>query len=132
LSKAKIIIWRLRVSRVLTQLKRLVELRREVERRFRINTGKGGTPSLPCQRGKPMDKGMEELVEKRLDDMGLDGDRPHSPELRAAARAYCLGLIREDIENSTQVTLSEALDSAEGMTLGFVAGYEACLNTRES
>jgi hypothetical protein len=66
-------------------------------------------------------------VEKRLDDMGLSGERPHSPELRAAARAYCVGLVREDIENTTQVSLSETLDSAEGMTLGFVAGYECCL-----
>lgn len=79
-----------------------------------------------------MVKSMEELLENRLDDMGLNGERPHSPELRAAARAYCLSLVREDIENTTQVSLSEALDSAEGMTLGFVAGYEACLNTRES
>ena len=79
-----------------------------------------------------MDKSMEELVENRLDDMGLNGERPHSPELRAAARGYCLGLVSEDIKNTTHVSLSEALDSAEGMTLGFVAGYEVCLSARES
>lgn len=73
---------------------------------------------------------IEREVEKRLDDMGLDGDRPHSPELRAAARAYCLGLVREDIEGTTQALVSEALDSAEGMTMGFVAGYESCLKAR--
>jgi len=70
---------------------------------------------------------IEREVEKRLDDMGLDGERAHSPELRAAARAYCLGLIHEDIENTSRIILSESLDNAEGMTLGFVAGYEACL-----
>jgi len=78
-----------------------------------------------------MGKSVEELVEKRLDDMGLNGERPHSPELRAAARAYCLGLISEDIENSTQALLSESLDSAEGMTLEFVEGYEACLKAHK-
>jgi hypothetical protein len=71
---------------------------------------------------------IEREVEKRLDDMGLDGERPHSTELRVAARAYYLGLVCEDIKNTTEITLSEALDSAEGMTLGFVAGYEASLS----
>jgi len=75
---------------------------------------------------------IEREVEKRLNDMGLDGERPHSPELRAAARAYCLELVREDIENTSQALLGDVLDSAEGMTLGFVAGYEACLNAHES
>jgi hypothetical protein len=70
-------------------------------------------------------------VERRLDDMGLNGERPHSPELRAAARAYCLELVREETENTTQALLSEVVDSAEGMTLGFVEGYEACLKAHK-
>jgi len=68
----------------------------------------------------------EALVEVRLNDMGFD-EREHGPELRAAAKEYYIGLIVEDLENNKDVLFNESFDSAEGMTLGFVAGYEACL-----
>jgi hypothetical protein len=68
----------------------------------------------------------EVLVEKRLDDMGFD-EREHGAELRAAAKQYYLSLIKEDLENSDDVLFNECFDSAEGMTLAFVAGYETCL-----
>jgi len=68
----------------------------------------------------------EILVEKRLNDMGFD-EREHGPELRVAAKQYYMGLIEEDLANGNDVLFNESLDSAEGLTLGFVAGYEACL-----
>ena len=68
----------------------------------------------------------EVLVEKRLTDMGFD-EREHGPELRVAAKQYFMGLIEEDLENNGDVLFNESFDSAEGVTLGFVAGYEACL-----
>jgi len=68
----------------------------------------------------------EALVDRRLDDMGFD-EREHGSELRAAAKQYFTGLIKEDLANSNDVLFNEYFDSAEGMTLGFVAGYEACL-----
>lgn len=64
----------------------------------------------------------EALVEARLNDMGIEG-----PELRAAAKQYYLSLIEEDLVNSDDVLFNESFDSAEGMTLGFIAGCEACL-----
>ena len=69
----------------------------------------------------------EVLVEKRLNDMGFD-EREHGPELRVAAKQYYMGLIEEDLANGNDVLLNESFDSAEGLTLGFVAGYEACLH----
>ena len=69
---------------------------------------------------------IEMKVEERLDDMGL-GEREHGPELRAAAKAYYLGLIEEDLANSDDVHINECIDSLEGMVMGFVAGYAACL-----
>jgi len=76
----------------------------------------------------------EALVDKALHDMGLgyDPEREHGAELRIAARHYFLSLIQEDLENSNDVLFTKCFDSAEGMTLGFVAGYEACLNAHES
>ena len=71
----------------------------------------------------------EALVESRLRDMGL-GDEPereHGAELRVAAKQYYLGLIKDDSELSNDVLFNESFDSAEGLTLGFVDGYEACL-----
>ena len=68
----------------------------------------------------------EALVEARLNDMGFD-EREHGQELRAAAKQYYMGLIEEDLANGNDVLLNESFDSAEGLTLGFVAGYEACL-----
>lgn len=68
----------------------------------------------------------EALVEKRLDDMGFE-EREHGSEVRAAAKEYYMSLIAEDLENNDDVLLNESFDSAEGMTLGFIAGYEACL-----
>lgn len=68
----------------------------------------------------------EALVEARLNDMGFD-EREHGPELRQAAKQYYLSLIEEDLENNDDVLFNECFDSAEGMTLGFIAGYEACL-----
>ena len=70
----------------------------------------------------------EALVEKRLDDIGFD-DREHGPELRAAAKQYYLRLIKEDLANSQDVLFNECFDSAEGLTLGFIAGYQACLKS---
>ena len=70
----------------------------------------------------------EALVEKRLDDIGFDG-REHGPELRAAAKQYYLSLIEEDLANNEDVLFNECFDSAEGLTLGFIAGYQACLSS---
>ena len=64
---------------------------------------------------------LDALIDRRLDD--ITGD---TGEVRAAARAYYLGLIQEDLELSQDVILNECFDSAEGMTIGFIAGYEAC------
>jgi hypothetical protein len=78
-------------------------------------------------RSEVKDKARREaLVEKRLDDIGFD-EREHGSELRDAAKQYYLSLIDEDLENNEDVLFNECFDSAEGMTLGFVAGYEACL-----
>ena len=66
------------------------------------------------------------LVEARLNDMGFD-EREHGAELRAAAKKYYIDLIVENLENSDDIVFNESFDSAEGMTLGFIAGYEACL-----
>ena len=71
---------------------------------------------------------LEALVEARLNDMGI-GERDHGSELREPAKQYYLGLIEEDLANSEDVILNDCLDSAEGMTLGFIAGYEACLRS---
>jgi hypothetical protein len=71
----------------------------------------------------------EALVDKALHDMGL-GDEPereHGPELRAAAKRYYLGMIKDDLGLSNDVLFNECFHSEEGMTLGFVEGYEACL-----
>jgi len=69
---------------------------------------------------------LEALIEARLIDMGIE-EYEHGPELREPAKQYFLGLIKEDIANNEDVILKDSLDSAEGMTLGFIAGYEACL-----
>jgi hemerythrin-like domain-containing protein len=70
---------------------------------------------------------IEHEVEKRLDDMGLNGERPHSPKLRDAAKAYYLELVQEHLANTEQVVFDDVVDDYEGDVLGFVAGYEACL-----
>lgn len=78
-------------------------------------------------RSEAKDKAKREaLVEKRLNDMGFD-EREHGSELREAAKQYYMSLIQEDLVNSEDVLFNECFDNAEGMTLGFVAGYEACL-----
>jgi len=69
---------------------------------------------------------LEALVEARLIDMGIE-EREYGPELRDPVKQYYLGLIEEDMANSEDVILRDCLDSAEGMTLGFIAGYETCL-----
>jgi hypothetical protein len=66
-------------------------------------------------------------VERRLDDMGLNGERPHSPELRTAAKDYYLELVQEHLANTEQAVFDAVVDDYEGDVLGFVAGYEACL-----
>jgi len=70
----------------------------------------------------------EALVEKRLDDIGFD-DREYGPELRAAAKQYYLSLIKEDLAKGNDVLFNESFNSGEGMTLGFIAGYQACLKS---
>ena len=70
----------------------------------------------------------EALVEMRLDDIGFD-EREHGPELRATAKQYYLSLIEEDLANSEGVFFDKCFDSAEGLTLGFIAGYQACLKS---
>lgn len=70
---------------------------------------------------------LEALVEARLIDMGIE-EREHGDQLWDPAKQYFLGLIEEDLANSEDVILDDCLDSAEGMTLGFLAGYEACLS----
>ena len=69
---------------------------------------------------------LEALVEARLIDMGIE-EREYGAEIRDPAKQYYMGLIEEDLANSEDVVLKDCLDSAEGMTLGFIAGYEACL-----
>ena len=54
----------------------------------------------------------------------------HSTELLDAAKEYFVSLIQDDLDNSDDVLFNECFDTVEGMTLGFVAGYEACLKAR--
>jgi len=70
-------------------------------------------------------------VERRLDDIGLNGERPHSPELREAAEAYYLGLVREHLANTEASVLDDVVDDYGSDVLGFVAGYEACLKVHK-
>jgi len=72
---------------------------------------------------------LEALVEARLIDMGIE-EREYGPELREPTKQYYLGLIEEDMANSEDLILRDCLDSTEGMTLGFIAGYEACLRNQ--
>jgi len=74
---------------------------------------------------------IEREIERRLDDMGLNGERPHSRELRDAAKAYYLELVQEHLANTEQTVLNDVVGDYEGDVLGFVAGYEACLRTRK-
>ena len=71
----------------------------------------------------------EALVDERLNDMGFD-EREHGPELRDAAKAYYLELLQEHLDNAEDVVVNEYFDTSEGMVLGFVAGYEACLKSQ--
>jgi len=73
---------------------------------------------------------IEREVEKRLDDMGLNGERPHSPDIREAAKAYYLALVQEHLANTEASVLDDVVDDYEGDVLGFVAGYEACLKAK--
>lgn len=78
-------------------------------------------------RSEVKDKAKREaLVEARLKDMGFD-EREHGEELHDAAKQYFMDFIEQDLECNDDVLFNESFDSAEGMTLGFVAGYEACL-----
>lgn len=70
-------------------------------------------------------------VEKRLDDMGLDGGRSRSTDLRAAVKRYYMDLIQEDMERSEGMTPDASLDGNELAVIGFVAGYEACLKAHK-
>lgn len=66
---------------------------------------------------------LEALIDKRLND-----DCEDTGEVRKAARQYYLGLVREDLQLSEAVNLSESVDSNEAMVLGFLGGYQAYLN----
>jgi hypothetical protein len=74
---------------------------------------------------------LEALVEARLIDMGLGiGDREYRALIWGPAKQYYLSLVEEDLANTEDVLLNECLESAEGMTLGFIAGYDACLRNQ--
>jgi len=66
---------------------------------------------------------LEALIDERLKD-----DCEDTGEVRSAARQYFLGLVREDLRLNEAVNLSESLDGNEAMVLGFLRGYQACLN----
>jgi len=68
---------------------------------------------------------LESLIEERLNDI-----TPDRGEIRAAAKMYFTSLIQEDLDRSDDVILNSSFDSAEGVTMGFTAGYEAALRAR--
>jgi hypothetical protein len=70
---------------------------------------------------------LETLIEERLND-----DCEDTGEVREAARQYFLGLVHEDLRLNEAVNLNESVDSNEAMVLGFLKGYQACLNAHES
>lgn len=70
---------------------------------------------------------LEALIDKRLND-----DCEDTGEVRQAARQYYLGLVQEDIELNESVNLNESLVQNEAMVLGFLKGYQACLDTHRS
>jgi hypothetical protein len=73
---------------------------------------------------------MIKEINKRLDDIGLsEPGRANCQEVRAAAQRYFMSLIMEDIALCKDMPGQDSFDSAEGMMLGFVAGYEACLHS---
>lgn len=73
-----------------------------------------------------MDK-LKTLIDKRLDD-----DCEDSGEVRQAARQYYLGLVHEDVQLNESVNLNESLVQNEAMVLGFIKGYESCLNSHRA
>ena len=70
---------------------------------------------------------LEALVDERLND-----DCENTGEVRRAGRQYYLGLVHEDLRLNESVNLNESLDQNEPMVLGFIKGYESCLNSHRS
>ena len=70
---------------------------------------------------------LEALIDKRLND-----DCEDTGEVREAAMQYYLGLVHEDLQLNEAVNLNESLDGNEAMVLGFLKGYQACLDTHRS
>jgi hypothetical protein len=66
---------------------------------------------------------LGDLIDKRLND-----DTEDTGEVREATKQYFLGLVHEDLQLNETVNLSESLDGNEAMVLGFLRGYQACLN----
>jgi hypothetical protein len=85
------------------------------------------TKSILISKGVIRMATLETLIDKRLND-----DCEDTGELREAARQYFLGLVHEDLRLNEAVNLSESLDGNEAMLLGFLKGYQACLDTHTS
>jgi|GEM_PF-4116657 len=67
---------------------------------------------------------IEQEVDRRLDDMGLaDPEVEYREVVRAAAKRYYMGLIREHLDNTTEAASDRLLDDLEGFVMGFVDGY---------
>jgi hypothetical protein len=71
----------------------------------------------------------EILVDMKLDEMGIS-ERENGPEIETAAKAYYLELLQDHLDNSDDIIFDGYFDDSEGLVLGFVAGYEACLKAR--
>ena len=70
---------------------------------------------------------LKALVDERLND-----DCEDTGKVRQAARQYYLGLVCEDLQLNESVNLNESLDQNEPMVLGFIKGYESCLNSHRA
>ena len=74
------------------------------------------------------DSKRAKLVEKKLDDMGVEIEYgADGAEIRDAAEQYYGKLLQEHLNNSDDEVFDEYFDNSEGIVWGFVDGYRACL-----
>ena len=65
---------------------------------------------------------LEELVDARLEDMGI-AEMDAGLEIRDAAKAYYLELLKGHLENTYDVDVEGFIEDYEGEVWGFVEGY---------